>query len=47
MIAHLRGRLLTKHPNQAVVETGDVGYNITITIPTFSDLPAIGNEVAN
>jgi Holliday junction DNA helicase RuvA len=46
MIAHLRGRLLTKHPNQAVVETGGVGYDVTITIPTFSDLPAIGNEVA-
>jgi len=46
MIAHLRGRLLTKHPNQAVVETGGVGYDVTITIPTFSDLPAVGNEVA-
>ena len=46
MIAHLRGRLLTKHPNQAVVETGGVGYDVTITIPTFSDLPAIGGEVA-
>jgi len=46
MIAHLRGRLLAKHPNQAVVETGGVGYDITITVPTFSDLPAAGSEVA-
>ena len=46
MIAHLRGRLLAKHPNQAVVETGGVGYDVTISIPTFSDLPAAGNEVA-
>jgi holliday junction DNA helicase RuvA len=46
MIAHLRGRLLAKHPNQAVVETGGVGYDVTITIPTFSDLPGVGSEVA-
>ena len=46
MIAHLRGKLLAKHPNQAVVETGGVGYDVTITVPTFSDLPAQGAEVA-
>ena len=46
MIAHLRGRLLVKHPNQAIVETGGVGYEVTISVPTFSDLPAAGSEVA-
>jgi Holliday junction DNA helicase RuvA len=46
MIAHLRGRLLSKHPNQAVIETAGVGYDVTITIPTFSDLPSPGSEVA-
>lgn len=46
MIAHLRGKLLAKHPNQAVVETGGVGYDVTISVPTFSDLPAVGAEVA-
>jgi Holliday junction DNA helicase RuvA len=46
MIAHLRGKLLAKHPNQAVVETGGVGYDVTISIPTFSDLPALGGDVA-
>jgi Holliday junction DNA helicase RuvA len=46
MIAHLRGRLLAKHPNQAVVETAGVGYDVTISIPTFSDLPGLGSEVA-
>jgi Holliday junction DNA helicase RuvA len=46
MIAHLRGRLLAKHPNQAIVETAGVGYDVTITVPTFSDLPAVGAEVA-
>ncbi|HLW89158.1 MAG TPA: Holliday junction branch migration protein RuvA [Terriglobales bacterium] len=46
MIAHLRGQLLVKHPNQAIVETGGVGYDVTISVPTFSELPATGNEVA-
>ena len=46
MIAHLRGKLLVKHPNQAIVETCGVGYDITISVPTFSDLPAVGAEVA-
>jgi Holliday junction DNA helicase RuvA len=46
MIAHLRGKLLAKHPNQAVVETSGVGYDITISVPTFSDLPAVGTDVA-
>jgi len=46
MIAHLRGKLLAKHPNQAVVEAGGVGYDITISVPTYSDLPDVGSEVA-
>jgi Holliday junction DNA helicase RuvA len=46
MIAHLRGKLLAKHPNQAVVETAGVGYDVTISVPTFSDLPGIGGDVA-
>jgi holliday junction DNA helicase RuvA len=46
MIAHLRGTLLTKHPNQVVVETAGVGYEVNISVPTFSELPAIGSEVA-
>ncbi len=46
MIAHLRGKLIAKHPNQAIVETGGVGYDVSISIPTFSDLPAAGSDVA-
>ena len=33
MIAHLRGRLLSKTPQTAVVEAGGVGYELTISIP--------------
>ena len=46
MIAHLRGKLLAKHPNQVVVETAGVGYEVSISVPTFSELPANGSEVA-
>ncbi len=45
MIAHLGGKLLAKHPNQAIVETGGVGYDVTISVPTSSDLPGVGSEV--
>ena len=46
MIAHLRGKLLTKHPNQVVIESCGVGYEVNISVPTFSELPASGSEVA-
>src|SRR5579872_5617226 len=45
MIAHLRGVLLEKHPNQAVVETGGVGYDVTIPVSTFTHLPDAGAEI--
>jgi holliday junction DNA helicase RuvA len=38
--------LLSKHPNQAIVETNGVGYDVVISVPTFSELPSAGNEVA-
>jgi Holliday junction DNA helicase RuvA len=46
VIAHLRGKLISKHPNQAIVDCGGVGYDVVITVPTFSDLPADGQEVS-
>jgi Holliday junction DNA helicase RuvA len=46
MIAYLRGTLLTKHPNQAIVETHGVGYEVAITVPTFTEMPAAGAKVA-
>ncbi len=44
MIAHLRGILLEKHPNQAIVEAQGVGYDVTIPVSTFSALPDVGQE---
>ena len=46
MIAHLRGRLIAKHPGQAIVDAGGVGYDVAISIPSFSELPATGSEVS-
>jgi Holliday junction DNA helicase RuvA len=45
MIALLRGVLVEKHPNQAIVETGGVGYDVTIPVSTFTRLPEPGAEV--
>jgi Holliday junction DNA helicase RuvA len=45
MIAQLRGVLLEKHPNQAIVETGGVGYDVTIPVSTFTHLPDVGAEI--
>lgn len=45
MIASLRGTLLEKHPNQAIVEAGGVGYDVTIPVSTFTHLPDAGAEV--
>jgi Holliday junction DNA helicase RuvA len=44
MIAHLRGVLLAKSPNRAVVECAGVGYDVAISVATFSSLPAEGAE---
>lgn len=46
MIAHLRGRLLSKAPNEAVIECAGVGYEVTISVATFTSLPAEGAEAA-
>ena len=44
MIAHLRGRLLEKSPNSVVLECNGVGYEATISVATFSALPAEAAE---
>jgi Holliday junction DNA helicase RuvA len=46
MIAHLRGRLFSKQPGQAIVEAGGVGYDVVISIPTYTALPVEGAEVS-
>jgi Holliday junction DNA helicase RuvA len=45
MIASLRGVLIEKHPNEAVVDAGGVGYELHIPITTYTQLPETGSEV--
>ena len=45
MIAQLRGRLLRKDTQQAVIDVGGVGYNVTIPVSTFYRLGEAGTEV--
>lgn len=45
MIALLHGRLVEKHPNQAIVDVSGVGYEVTIPISTYAHLPDTGSEV--
>jgi len=44
MICSLRGVLLAKSPNQAVIECAGVGYDVAISVATFSALPKEGAE---
>jgi len=44
MIASLRGILISKSPNQAVIECAGVGYDVAISVATFSALPREGAE---
>lgn len=45
MIALLRGVLVEKHPNQAIVEIAGVGYDVNIPVSTYTQLPDPGAEV--
>jgi len=44
VIAHIRGQILSKSPNAVVVECGGVGYELAISVATFTELPGEGKE---
>ncbi|MEO6924642.1 MAG: Holliday junction branch migration protein RuvA, partial [Bryocella sp.] len=44
MIAHIRGQILTKSPNAVVIDCNGVGYELAISIATFSNLGSEGSE---
>jgi len=46
LIANLRGRLLRKGPQEAVVDVSGVGYRVLIPVSTFYRLGAEGAEVS-
>ena len=46
MIAHLRGRLLEKHPNRIIVDVQGVGYDVHVPLSTFYEMAEPGSEIA-
>jgi len=46
MIAHLRGRLLEKHPNRVIVDVNGVGYDVHVPLSTFYEMAEVGEEIA-
>ena len=45
MIAQVRGRLVRKEPQEAVVDVGGVGYRVAIPLSTFYRIGEAGDEV--
>jgi Holliday junction DNA helicase RuvA len=45
MIAHLRGRLLEKHPNRVIVDVQGVGYDVHVPLSTFYEMAEPGGEI--
>ena len=43
MITHIQGRLVEKNPTNIVIDCGGVGYEIHISLHTFSSLPQSEN----
>ncbi|MCD0468474.1 Holliday junction branch migration protein RuvA [Flavobacterium sp. JAS] len=43
MIAHLQGRLVEKNPTDVVIDCGGVGYQVHISLHTFSLIPNAEN----
>ncbi len=46
MIAHLRGRVLEKHPNRLIVDVAGVGYDVQVPLSTFYVAGEAGAEIA-
>ena len=45
MIGQLRGKIIERRPNQAIVDVGGVGYLVQIPLSTFLNLAALNSEV--
>jgi holliday junction DNA helicase RuvA len=44
VIAHLRGQILSKSPNAVVVDCGGVGYELAISVTTYTEIGEVGAE---
>ena len=45
MIAHLSGKLLSKQPNQVIVDVNGVGYEVHVPLSTFYEVGDVGSLV--
>ncbi len=45
MIVYVRGQLVSKIPQYAVVDVGGIGYQVFIPLSTYNQLPEAGQEV--
>lgn len=45
MIGSLRGKIISRKPDNVIVETGGVGYIVSVPVSLLSELPAEGSEV--
>ncbi len=39
MIAHIKGKLIEKNPNNVIIECNGLGYYLPISLQTFSNIP--------
>ena len=46
MIGYLKGALLEKKPNSALIDVSGVGYLVNIPVSTFLELPEEGSTLA-
>jgi len=46
MIGYLKGRLFRKKPNTVILDVNGIGYEISIPLTTFYELPEEGSEVS-
>jgi Holliday junction DNA helicase RuvA len=44
VIAHIRGQILSKTPSAVVVDCGGVGYELAISVATYTEMGEVGAE---
>ena len=46
MIAHLRGQIFAKTPSAVILDCGGVGYELAISVTTYTELGEVGAQAA-
>jgi Holliday junction DNA helicase RuvA len=44
VIASVRGEVLVRHPGEVVVESGGVGYRLSVSAETLASIPGVGKS---